>query len=781
MTTVPSHAEAQRGVSYTDRARVWTWHLWGFGDHRLEAATTFFVLALLAASRFLLLPSGPWEWDETLFSRGLLAFDLPSHFPHPPGFPLWMALGWIMLHVVGDPLLGFQLLSATASCLTFFPLAALGRRLAPAPLAAAAALAVLFIPGVWLHAARGFTDTAAAFFALWAAALAVHGLEGSRATGFTLLLAASFLVRPILLPPLGLLWLAGALTVRPGRRLLPGVALALAATAVAIAGLVLVQGSWNGFASSFLVHAETHARNLVAHNPGGVFDLGIVKGFGGAWLTAGTGVLALLGVAVWARRIGRRSAWTWLALLSLTVVQLVWLQNRRFPRYAVPLQEATAPLLAAAAAAAAPMPIALAGIGALGTTWAIRGYPALAEQHRTSLPGWEAVQFAVRAADETRQDLVVEPGLYPFLSYQEQLDRRAGRTWAFKYSLAPVSPDSRSLPEGPYILLTDYRSHYGPPLFGGWRVFHPVSERLRPLTQERFLRPEVAQNVPLPVRGWYLPEDGDGGTFRWGAPGAELLTPPVPKETWLGFEIAPAPGPAPLRVTVNGQPAGSVTGAGRRTLWLPPESLSTRAANRVLFDRAQAYVPGGTDQRALAVQLFALNAVGPRVPWSGPLDNDRARERLRVRAEGVWPSERFGAESGCWTEPVATLWLPAGEGRLRLGLLAPRVTAPETEAFVGGRRVAGPARFGPSGHGALVMDLGANDLAGNEVEVVLRSVPYCPTKVGTGDDTRVLGVVLAWADFEPSTPVPGSKPFRSTPDPHAGVARSLLSKRRPIP
>ena len=88
-----------------------------------------------------------------------------------------MALGWVMLRLVGDPLRGFQLLSAAASCLALFPLAALGRRVAPAPVAAAAAVAVLFVPGVWLHAGRGFTDTAAAFFALWAAALAVWGLE----------------------------------------------------------------------------------------------------------------------------------------------------------------------------------------------------------------------------------------------------------------------------------------------------------------------------------------------------------------------------------------------------------------------------------------------------------------------------------------------------------------------------------------------------------------------------------------------------------------------------
>jgi hypothetical protein len=350
MSSPPPGSEFRRGVSYT--ATIWTFRLWGLAAARLDLALTLLALAVLAASRFALPASGPWEWDEVLFARGLLRFDLPSHFPHPPGFPLWMALGWLVRPFVPDPLRGFQILSAGASCLTLFPLAALGRRVAVPAAATTAALAVLAVPGVWLHAGRGFTDTACAFLALWAAALAAWGLEGRRATAFSLLATAAFLVRPVLLPPLALLWLAGAAGVRPRRRLLPGVVLGGSAIAAALAGLVLVQGSWGGVASAFTAHARTHATNLVEHNPGGVLDLGIVKGFGGPWPTAAVATLALLGVAVWARRVGTRSAAAWLAVLAMTVVQLVWLQNRRFPRYAVPLQEAAAPLLAAAAAAA---------------------------------------------------------------------------------------------------------------------------------------------------------------------------------------------------------------------------------------------------------------------------------------------------------------------------------------------------------------------------------------------------------------------------------------------
>jgi hypothetical protein len=609
MTAQTPHDEAQRGVWYTPR--VWTWRLWGFADARLEAAATVATLALLAGSRFALLPLGPWEWDETLFARGLLSFNLPAHFPHPPGFPLWMALGWVMLRLVGDPLRGFQLLSAATSCLAIFPLAALGRRVAQKPVAAAAALTVLFVPGVWLHAGRGFTDTAAAFFALWAAALAVWGLEGRRASGFTLLLTAAFLIRPILLPPLGVLWLAGAITVRPARRLIPGVLLGIAATAVAVACLVLAQGSWAGVASSFMTHAAAHARGLVEHNPGGVLDLGIVKGFVAPWLTVGMAALSLLGVVVWRRRASRRGAVAWLVVLAVTVVQLVWLQNRRFPRYAVPLEMALAPLLAAVASATAPPIVAAGTLAALGAAWAVGSYPLLVEQHTTLLPGWAAVQRGVAEADQTGADLVVEPGLYPFLSYREQLDQHAGRPWRFRWYLAPASPDSKELPSGRYLLVTDYPFHYFGSLDGGETRFPTVSEGLRPLTQGRFLNVAVLRSAALPVRGWWLPEVAEGlGKFMWGRADAELLVPPLPAGKTLAIDFVPYPGPAPLEVAVNGTLALTVPGHTPRAVrTLDPRLFSSERTNRVVFRRAEGYVPSVSDQRHLSVQLWGLSFV----------------------------------------------------------------------------------------------------------------------------------------------------------------------------
>ena len=221
----PSHqgSVAQRASSAD---RIWTLRLLGMRNAKLDLAVSACLVAALAWSRFAFLPSGPWEWDETLLARGILKFDLHAHFPHPPGFPLWLALGWLAQHVVSEPLRGLQLLSALSSVLSLWPLAAIARRAAPAYLATTTALVFLMLPGVWLYANRAFADTPATFFALLAAAIACKGLGsglgGREATAFTLAVTASFLIRPILLPPLFALWAAGALAVHERRKLLPG-------------------------------------------------------------------------------------------------------------------------------------------------------------------------------------------------------------------------------------------------------------------------------------------------------------------------------------------------------------------------------------------------------------------------------------------------------------------------------------------------------------------------------------------------------------------------------
>ncbi len=757
MTTTATPGAGRAPVARPEGApRVWTLRLLGLTSGDLDLALSCLLVAVLAVSRLAFLASGPWEWDETLFAKGVVEFDLAAHFPHPPGFPLWILLGRLILPFVSEPLVGLQILSALFSVLSLWPLAALGRRVAHPSVATASALVVLFAPGVWLHAGRGFSSTPAAFFALWAAALAVWGLEGRRATWFSLLLTAAFLIRPILLVPIGLLWLGGAAGVRPRKRLLPGIGLGTLAGVAATGWMIVMQGGWTKFSTPFFVHGATHARNLVV-NQGPLPDWGLVKGLGGVWPAFGLGLLALLGIAVWARRVGPRAAVTSVAVLGIGIWQIIAIQNRTFPRYAVPFQLGLAPLVAAAAAAAAPPAIATASLLGLGAFLASEAFPVVDEQHRLLMPGWEALRFAVAQADSRRLDLVVEPGLHPFLAYLREVDRRHGHEWSFRTHLAFASPDAESYPEGPFILVTDYPFHYFGPLVGPSRVFDEVPPDLVPLTQRRFLRVWVAENPLLPLDGWHLTEDDRGqGKFRWGGPGAQLLVPPVPSGTVLALEVAPARGPSRLPVALGGRPLLELDGRAPRTaLLIPQDRLSSTRTTVVSFPRLASYSPSGsTDRRALVVQLFGCHPeYGPPVPLTVRLGAGRDMTAVGARLDGSWLPEEFAAGPGVWTRPEAQLWLPIGEGHLRLSVACPRPTPAHLEISVHGRRLAGPLDPGPE-PSWVELTLPPHDPATGGLELDLRASPYSPARASHGVDARELGVVLFAAEYRPAHPIP---------------------------
>lgn len=728
------------------RSAIWDLRLFGLADPNLDRLLTVLAVAVLVASRFLLLPSGPWERDETVFAHGLFKFDLPSHYPHPPGFPLWMALGWLTLPLVPEPLRGLQLLSALASCLTLWPLAALGRRVAPPAVAASAALLVLFAPGVWLHAGRGFSSTPAAFLALWAAALAAGGLAGRRVTAFTLLVTASFLVRPNLIPSLAILWLGVALGVHPRRRLIPGAALGLTAAVVSVAGMVWAQGSWTAFAGAFVAHVRRHTGNLI-HNVGTLPDYGFVKGLGGEWWTLTLLVLSVLGTAVWWRRMGARVALTWVAVLAIGITQLVQLQARTFPRYAVPFQMALAPLVAGAAGTVASPAVAAGSLLVAAATLIRDGYPLVVEQHVSRMPGWDAVVTGADLARRHDLDVVVDPGLYPYFSYRVRTLLWRGERFPGRWHLSPASPDHRSLPQRPYLFITD-RPHGNLPSLTGRAIwFGQVSEDLTPLTQRRYLTAWVAFSAPVLLDGWWRRENPPGADpFVWGRAAAEILVPALPEDSWIALDLRPARGPSDLTVADDHGAFVVIPGeSGRGVVSLPVPAGADGQPYRLTFRRAEGYMPGPHDIRPLAIQLFSLSALGPHVPWRLDLTRPDRRAAARTTLEGVWSPELFSWGTGVWTRPRATISLPPMAGTLSLGLAAPRPTDPNVTFHCQGRTWrANPPADGTMAFLAIPLPCDPGR-PGEPVRIEVVSQPFSP---GSGDP-RELGVVLGPLSYLP--------------------------------
>ena len=670
-------------------------------------------------------------------------------FPTRPVFHCGLAIGRGLLGFVETPLAGLQLASATASVLMVWPLVILGRRVAPPPVALAAALLVLLLPGPWLHAVRGFSSTPATAFLLAAAVVATSRpiLGPGRATAFTLLMTASFLIRPILLPVLALLWVAGSSRAKGWRVLLPGVLAGTAAVAIAVAVMARAEGGWGKFFGAFATHARRHTGNLV-RNTGGLGDLGLAVGCGPTALAVALVVLAVIGVVVWGRRRGVRESLVWVMLVSVMVTQLVLLQNRTYTRYAVPVQLAVAPLVAAGAAVVAPAWLAACGLGGLALVGAAYSFPLLVEQHADQLPGWRAVVLAEEMGRRHGVVVVDEAGLYPFTSYWWHARRHAGGTPPPR-TLSPWAPEPWQGPDRSWLVVTDMpERHLDPPTVPRVR-WNGVSDRLRPFTQQRFLSAEVLMGSPLNVGPWWPAEGIGDGRFMWGGPGAELWLPPAPEGRRYELDVRPAPG-ATLTVLVNGDTGAELTAGARTHWWVPTRLLQDGRPNVVQFARPTAFRPGGGDSRELAVQVFGVRQVGPFCHWHGSVATARSRRRLGVEVDGVYLPERLadGTEV-VWLTPSATMTLPAGPGELVLTVAAPRPVPPRTELRVGERLLAGPLELNGSLR-QVVVPIAASDVADGRVQLSIESVAYVPAADGHSD-TRELGIMIAGVQFRPQT------------------------------
>lgn len=71
------------------------------------------------------------NWDAVQFALGTQAFDLRHHQPHPPGYIGYVALGWLLNHITGDPNASLTWISVIAGSIAPAAFFALARRFMP--------------------------------------------------------------------------------------------------------------------------------------------------------------------------------------------------------------------------------------------------------------------------------------------------------------------------------------------------------------------------------------------------------------------------------------------------------------------------------------------------------------------------------------------------------------------------------------------------------------------------------------------------------------------------
>jgi hypothetical protein len=462
------------------------------------------VFAVVCLSRLAVFPASIWEQDEAYFAAAVVEINLAASAPHPPFFPLWIAIGRLVSLLGLEPAAGLQLASACLGSLMFFPLVVLWSRVMKPALAMAAAVLGLAVPGVWLLSGRAFSGTAAT--AMLVAALACWtGPEpnrrwlaaGSSAAGFAMLIRPHF---ALVVAAVVVVLLVG----RAGRQWFALIAPAVVVVIVGAAAFVIAAGGPGPVWAAVSRHAAVHFGALPdAHR--GLLDSGLARTLGHPLIALVWSVLvAVGGWSALRSKTGREASMPIVTALVASTVLVFGLSNPAHPRYAVPLVILSCGLvviglerLLGERRTLVSVAAAVAGAGAVVL-------PVATTCRQQESPPLRALAEADRLADQRGGVVVIDRTLHSFVVFREATGESSAPAifdHVLEFGTTPPAPASRTVMvfDGDHAaLLVDCEDR---------RIFACPPGLLRRISQDRFLDVTVADGAELENRS------GSGGPF----------------------------------------------------------------------------------------------------------------------------------------------------------------------------------------------------------------------------------------------------------------------------
>ena len=219
---------------------------------RIERIIFWLTTIVVAITRWPALSRTLWDWDEALFALAMRDYDVRLYHPHPPGFPLFIALAKLIPHA--DEFHALQTIVFVAS-LFVFPAAFFLARAVRASffVAIAAGLLLSFMPNVWFYGGTALSDVPSMVLSLAACALLLRGriLEGAIVLG----IAAGFRPQNLLI---ALVPFALAFRAR-WRTALLGALITATIVAVTYGAAASLSGGWSEYRDT-LAHHERYIR-----------------------------------------------------------------------------------------------------------------------------------------------------------------------------------------------------------------------------------------------------------------------------------------------------------------------------------------------------------------------------------------------------------------------------------------------------------------------------------------------------------------------------------------
>jgi hypothetical protein len=473
------------------------------------------VAIVCAASRFLAMARTLWDWDEALFCLGMRAYDVGLHHPHPPGFPVFIAVARIVRLVVHDDFRSLQTVNLASGVLLFPAMFLLGRELRLRfETAVVAAALCAFFPNVWFFGGTAFSDVPSIVLVIAAVAMLIRGCRDAEAYLIgSMLLALAIGIRPQNL--LVGLWPGIVATYyrwkENWRDVIWAAVIGIAISGVAYFSAMIATGSYERYFSAIHGHADYITRIDSWRNPDRpalwrLFDRFFIKQYQSSSLSVVTSIFALVSVIGAIRKRDRRIGMIVLAFAPFAISAWLMLDRFSINRFSI----GYIPMFAILAADGIDRITAkrrdfewIAGALLIGA-FVVFTWPALTVVRTTDAPSYAGVRAVEEHLDPARDQLYVGFAMSPFVEY---LDPTASWTKVLDERALPLTqPKKRAW------LLTEIDATK-PSGF----VFTRPHERLWHIARRHYFDvalepfPEVAQFVS----GWYSAERNGQEEERW--------------------------------------------------------------------------------------------------------------------------------------------------------------------------------------------------------------------------------------------------------------------------
>ncbi len=517
------------------------------------------VAVVCAASRLLALARSLWDWDEALFTMAMRDYDVTLHHPHPPGFPVYIAMARVARLIISDDFRALQSVNLVAAMLVFPAMYLFARELrVPFHTAVAAGALFAFFPNVWFFGGGAFSDIPSIVLVLFAVTFLLRG-RSSRTSYWigTLLLALAIGIRPQNLL-IGLF--PGFLATRRRRwwEVLAALLIGVIVVGVAFGAAVHATGSPGEYMRMVREHGDYIARVDSFRSEGRpplwrIFDRFFIKQYQAGALSIIASLFVILSIAGSIRDRNRSMFWNALTFGLFAIFAWLMLDRFSISRFSIGYQPMFALFAADGIRRAAKKHEWIVG-SVLVLAFFLYTAPALEPIRHEVSPPIVAAQTAAQVVDTRNEQLFVGYSMMVFMDlvapdvpYSRVVDDRAmpvaarERSWILA-EVTTTRAEGFSFKRERGSLWNIARRHY-------------FDIKLAPLDRRaQFLS------------GWHPPESSESDEWRWMAARSTTVLPPAEGETLLRLHVGVPEELIPLKprieVKLNGSVVGELAGTG---------------------------------------------------------------------------------------------------------------------------------------------------------------------------------------------------------------------------